>query len=338
MTNLPKIAIIVLNWNGKQDTLTCLESLQKLTCPRFEVIVVDNGSTDDSAMAMQRAYPHHIFIVNSQNLGFAEGNNVGIRLAMERGAELLFLLNNDTIVAPDILERFVEGFAAHPQAGILGAKICRLDHRETLDHLGGRWNRKTGKFDFIGGQEPEAKWQETQELDYVCGAGLIVRRAVIEKIGLLDPRFFLIWEESDFCFRARRAGFQVLTCPQAKLWHKVSASFTGKPHSTYYWWRNRLLWIEKNCSPWEKWSLYARVLIPNILPMVRKHWLKRERNEQFYKNRAALWGVRDYLLRRFGKGPDKIGRNRDDRGNYFQNGNSSNGMPEPERNKIDAGV
>lgn len=299
-----KIAIIILNWNGKQDTLACLESLDKLSYPNYEVIVVDNGSTDDSALVLQKTYPHHLHIVNPHNLGFAEGNNVGIRLALERGAELIFLLNNDTVVAPDILERFVETFRTYPKAGILGAKICRMDQRETLDHLGGMWNRKMGKFDFVGSREAENCWQETQALDYVCGAGLIVRKSVIEKIGLLDPRFFLIWEESDYCFRARRAGFQVLTCPKAKLWHKVSASFTGgKPHSTYYWWRNRLLWVEKNCSSREKWGLYARVLIPNILPMIRKYCLKRERNEQYYQNRAALWGVRDYLLRRFGINP-----------------------------------
>lgn len=325
LTNRPKIAVIVLNWNGKQDTLACLESLEKLSYSHYEVIIVDNGSSDGSPSAIRKNFPQHLLIENGRNLGFAEGNNVGIRTAMSHNADLFFLLNNDTIVAPDLLDRIVEMAASCPEAGIFGAKICRFDQRQIIDHLGGMWNRKNGTFTFVGMhcQEKEEEWQKPQEIDYVCGAGLAVKRNVIETIGYLDPRFFLIWEESDFCFRAHSAGFKVMTCPQAKLWHKISASFVGgKVHSTYFWWRNRLLWIEKNCSFLERLSLYLRILIPDILNILKKHMVAKLRcrmgrflrikrnietkNERFYKNRAALHGVRDYLTRRFGKGPDWI--------------------------------
>jgi GT2 family glycosyltransferase len=295
------IAIVVLNWNGKQDTLTCLASLAQLNA---EVIVVDNGSTDGSADAFRTQFPQYHLIENGENYGFAEGNNVGIRFAMHRGADMIMLLNNDTVVAPDILDHFVAQFAAAPEVGILGANICLFGQRETLDHLGGMWNPKTATFTFVGKNEPATQWQESQELDYVCGAGIIIRRAVIEAIGLLDPRFFLIWEESDYCFRARRAGFKVATCPKARIWHKVSASFTSKPHSTYFWWRNRLLWIEKNCSFREKTSLYLRILIPEAIHKLKIHailFIKRKK-EKLIQNRAALCGMRDYALRRFGKG------------------------------------
>lgn len=321
----PKIAIIVLNWNGKQDTLACLESLTELTYSNFEIIVVDNGSIDASAEAIKTRFPQFLLIENRENLGFAEGNNVGMRAAMQRGADMFFLLNNDTVVGADILDHFVGLFDGHPEIGILGAKICLFDQKQTLDHLGGMWNRKTGMFEFVGRHSKESKlrWQEPQELDYVCGAGLIIRRKVIETIGYLDSRFFLIWEESDYCFRARRAGFKIFTCPQAKLWHKVSASFVGgKPHSTYFWWRNRLLWIEKNCSTSEKISLYVRVLIPDISHLLKIQLIKiaqllleqrfrsqkdlTKKKENLIKNRAALCGVRDYLLRRFGNGPKWI--------------------------------
>ncbi len=273
----PKIAVIVLNWNGKRDTLACLESLEKLTYPNFEIIVVDNGSTDDSVSAIREHFPQHLLIETGANLGFAGGNNVGIHRAIQRGADLLFLLNNDTVVASDILERFVETFRSHPGAGILGAKIFLYDERDTLDHLGGAWNRKTGTFDFVGLRQKEdgVRFQQPQELDYVCGAALMLKRSVVEAIGCLEERFFLIWEESDFCFRARKAGFQTLTCPKAHVWHKVSASFVGgKPHSTYFWWRNRLLWMERNCSLNERLSLYLRVLIPDILHMLKIRMIK----------------------------------------------------------------
>jgi GT2 family glycosyltransferase len=323
----PKIALIVLNWNGKKNTLACLESLTQLTYSNFNVIVVDNGSTDASPAAIKTQFPQFLLIENGENFGFAEGNNIGMRKAMEYGADMFFLLNNDTVVAVDILDYFVEMFDGHPEIGILGAKICLFGHKQTLDHLGGIWNRRTGTFEFIGkhSNESELQWHRPQELDYVCGAGLIVRRKVIETIGYLDARFFLIWEESDYCFRARRAGFKIFTCPQAKLWHKVSASFVGgKPHSTYFWWRNRLLWIEKNCSTCEKVSLYLRVLIPDILHLLKIQMIKTaqllllqrfkpqkdltKKKENLIKNRAALCGVRDYLMRKFGKGPKWIER------------------------------
>ncbi len=322
LAEMPKIAVIVLNWNGLQDTHACLESLEKLTYPNFETIVVDNGSTDGSVPILKERFPEVLYMETGENLGFAGGNNVGMRLGLKRGAELLFLLNNDTVVSSDILERFVETYRSHPQAGILGAKIYLFEERDTLDHIGGRWNPKVGMFDFIGQRQKEdgVQWQRPEEIDYVCGAGLMVRRSVVEAIGYLEPRFFLIWEESDFCFRAKRAGFLTLTCPDAMLWHKVSASFVGgKPHSTYFWWRNRLLWIERNCPFREQFSLYLRVLIPDILHMLKIRLIKkmqlfvemrlrprgdfREKEQKMLKNRAALCGVRDYFLRRFGNGP-----------------------------------
>jgi GT2 family glycosyltransferase len=318
----PKIAVIVLNWNGVQNTIACLESLGKLTYPHFEAIIVDNGSSDGSSTTIRQRFPQHLLIETGANLGFAEGNNIGMREAMQRGADLLFLLNNDTLVSSDILERFIETYHSHPEAGILGAKIFLFDQQNTLDHLGGIWNQKTGTFEFIGLRQKEdgIRWQKPEELDYVCGAGFIVKRAVIEAVGCLEPRFFLIWEESDLCFRARKAGFKTLTSPQAHLWHKVSASFVGgKPHSTYFWWRNRLLWIERNCSLKEQLSLCLRVLIPSILHMLKIRLIKKmqlfvirrfrpktdlkEKEQKMLNNRAALCGVRDYFLRRFGNGP-----------------------------------
>src|SRR5579862_7546052 len=146
----PKISIIVLNWNGKQDTLACLESLVQLSYSNFEVIVVDNGSIDGSAAVIREQFPQFSLIENQENLGFAEGNNVGMRAALQRGAELVLLLNNDTVAAPDLLDHFVEMFESCHEAGILGAKIYLHGQKQTLDHLGGMWNRKTATFDFIG--------------------------------------------------------------------------------------------------------------------------------------------------------------------------------------------
>lgn len=317
-----KITIIILNWNGKKDTLECLASVRNIHYPHFKTLVVDNGSTDNSVEAIKEQFPEVTVIATGENLGFAGGNNVGIRAALQDGADSILLLNNDTIVDPEILSAFSHSLQKHAHLGILGAKIYLYDERNKLDHLGGNWNSQKGCFDLIGNRaiDDGQSWEEMQEMDYACGCALFVKREVFEAIGLLEPKFFLIWEESDFCLRARRKGFLTMSCPSAKVWHKVSVSFVGgKPHSTYFWWRNRLLWMERNCSLSERISLYCRILIPDILHLwklrilkslqlqvlllIRPHANHTMRREKIRKYRAALHGVRDYLLRRFGGGP-----------------------------------
>ena len=321
MSLKPKVAIIILNWNGKKDTLSCLASVSTIDYPHVMTIVVDNGSTDGSVEAIRSQFPSVALIENGENLGFAEGNNAGIRLALKTDAEFFLLLNNDTAVDPHLLNAFIHCFVQHPEAGILGAKIILYDQRDTLDHWGGMWNSKKGQFDLVGLREKEngSKKIAPHSIDYVCGAALIARRVVWETVGFLEPHFFLIWEESDFCFRAKRNGFLTMICPSALIYHKVSASFVGKPHSTYFWWRNRLLWIERNCSRREKVKLYFLVLLPEISHLLKIRLLKsaqlairktvrphrdyREQEEKLLKNKAAVRGVFDYMRRRFGNGP-----------------------------------
>ncbi len=321
----PKISIIILNWNGKKDTLECLSSVEKVDYSNFEILLVDNGSADDSVNAIRERYPHLRIIETKENLGFAEGNNVGIREALAKGAEYLFLLNNDTIVDPNILNAFMAEMQKHKSTGVLGAKTYLFDEPTKLDHFGGMWNAKKGVFDLVGLRQSDEgnKWNANEPIDYACGCALFVRKEVFKKIGLLEPQFFLIWEEADFCFRAKKSGFGIRTCTEAKVWHKVSASFVGgKTHSTYFWWRNRLLWIERNCSPKEIFSLYMRVLIPDILHLYKLKILKsaqlqvlrlirykedhKKRKERLLRYKAALGGVKDYAFRRFGNGPSWI--------------------------------
>ncbi len=321
----PKVFIIILNWNGKKDTLECLTSLKKVEYTNYEIMVVDNGSSDDSVLEIQKQFPHIRLIETKENLGFAEGNNVGIREALSLGAEYFFLLNNDTVVDPQILTAFVLKMEKNPAVGILGAKAYLYDEPNKLDHFGGMWNPKKGIFDLVALRQIDEldKWETPLEIDYACGCALFIRKEVFKTIGLLEPLFFLIWEEADFCFRARKRGFLVKTCPSAKLWHKVSASFVGgKPHSTYFWWRNRLLWIERNCSFKSTLSLYLRVLLPDILNLYKLKCIKtfqlfilriikpkedlKKRKERVLRYKAALHGVKDYAFRKFGNGPSWI--------------------------------
>jgi len=310
------IYVIILNWNGKKDTLECLISLDAVSYePGFHIILVDNGSTDDSIEVIRKAHPTLLIVDLEENLGFAGGNNKGIEMALSKGAEWIFLLNNDTIVSSDILKAFMHAAQGKPEAKILGAKIYRYDNPQIIDHLGGGWDFQKGDFtSFSQGEvEDHSSFETMQQVDYVCGAALLMHRSVPESIGLLEPRFFLLWEEADFCSRAIRHGFEIWTAPQAKIWHKISSSFIGgKPHMHYFWWRNRLLWIERNCSELERKCLSTKVIIPEILKTLRHFILEFLRffctrnlayQQKALRNKAGLTGVIDYYLGRFGNGP-----------------------------------
>ncbi len=323
MSTSPLVYIIVLNWNGWEHTQGCLESLLLLQYPRFRILVVDNGSTDDSALHIRQNFPHIDILETGENLGFSEGNNRGIIRALEGGADYVLLLNNDTEVDPLLVNAFVSQAQLMPEAGILGGHICLYGDRTRLDHLGGMWNARHNSFDLIGCRENSSSWQEVLALDYVCGCAFFVARSVFEKVGLLDPRFFLIWEESDLCFRARLAGYGVFSIPSARVWHKVSASFVGgKPHGTYFWYRNRLLWVEKN-SPHKKTYLFYKDLIQfsklYFLKKFQFFWARHMgastaaqeiRFSRLRIYRAALCGILDYRRRRFGNGPSWIYKSR----------------------------
>ncbi len=308
-----KIVIIVLNWNGKEDTIQCLASLRRLTIAH-SVLVVDNGSTDDSAREIARAFPDIELIATGSNLGYAEGNNVGLRHALKASPDAILILNNDTVVEPDLLSAFLKR-----DFPIQGGSLLQMSNPEKLDHIGGMWNSKTGRFDLVAFYALAAEWKDPFNLDYLCGCALFVKTEVFRNVGLFDPRFFLLWEECDWCYRAASKGYSSSFCPEAKIHHRVSASFSGgAPHTGYYWWRNRLLWIDLHCSASERRRLF-RMMFPEIfqafLKYVRrtaKYWFTKASPDNIMQQkylRAMLAGVRDYWLRKFGEGPQWLKAN-----------------------------
>jgi GT2 family glycosyltransferase len=322
-----KISIIILNWNGLNDTLECLDSVKKIDYPNFNVIVVDNGSTDNSVEVIKKRFPDVALIATGRNLGFAEGNNVGVTYAMSKGADYILLLNNDTIVDAQLLSSLVEAAEQNPDAGIFGAKIYYYSEPDKIWYAGARWIKKTLNFEHIGwGEIDDGKcYDEIVEIDYACGCALFARVEMIKKIGLMEPRFFLTHEESDWCYQAIRAGHKTLFVPKAKVWHKISVSFGGSesPLFAYFMSRNRLLWAKRNLSLEKRLQLYKKVfaeLVPKFVFNVhnnysffkRIYWgllqyqgdlLRRYNNPNY---RAQLLGVRDYFLGRFGDCPEKI--------------------------------
>ncbi|MBS0648510.1 MAG: glycosyltransferase family 2 protein [Verrucomicrobia bacterium] len=313
-----KLSVVILNWNGKKDTLACLDSLQKTQAPPFSIIVVDNGSQDDSVAAISQEFPSATLLQTGKNLGYAGGNNVGIAHALKQGADLVLLLNNDTLVDRHFIAAYLHQASEEKKAGILGAYPLRMTHPDKLDHLGGKWNTETATFDLVGLEAPQG-FRTDEPLDYVCGCSILIRREVFEAIGMLEPTFFLFWEEADFCMRAKKAGFGIDICYEAMLLHKVSASFVGgTPHKTYFWWRGRCLWIERNCSPEEKQRLYRKIILPQQRHLLKLRLLKNmhlflesllsnkdvsQKKAKLLQYRAALEGYRDFRKACFGSGP-----------------------------------
>jgi GT2 family glycosyltransferase len=328
----PKISIVVLNWNGKDDTMECLESVRQMDYPNFNVIVVDNGSSDDSVKAIQERYPEVIVLETEKNLGFAGGNNVGISYALRNGAEYILLLNNDTVVDSQLLKNLIQAESIVQQEGIFSPKIYYYSNPQKIWYAGARWVNKVSGFDHIGqgcidnGQD----FSSIAETDYACGCALFINVDLLKRIGLFDEKFFLTFEETDLCYRARRMGVKTYFVPEAKVWHKVSASLGGEGSAlfNYFLMRNRLLWAEKNLPFGKRLVLYRLVfyeLSKYILPP--RFRLNRSGNNSLFKGiyrsvadyknscikkyknpirKARMWGVRDYFLRRFGNCPESV--------------------------------
>ena len=226
-----RVCIVILNWNGLADTQECLRSLQRLTYPNREVILVDNASTGDDVPQLQREFGNSIRIVrNEKNYGFAAGNNAGIRYALDHSSlDYVFLLNNDTVVAPDFLDELVRAAEANPNAGILGPKIYYYDfdgRKDVIWAAGGRirwWHpwfyHTTGQ-----GHDDLPKYQKLRAVPWISGAAIMIKLQVLEQISLLNAEYFLGGEDVEYCLKARAHGFKCLYVPAARIWHKVGRS------------------------------------------------------------------------------------------------------------------
>jgi GT2 family glycosyltransferase len=215
----PLVYIVVLNWNGWRDTLVCLRSLEALDYDNWRVVVVDNASTDDSIARIQENFPTVEPLSTDLNLGFSGGNNVGIRFSLSHDAEYVWLLNNDTTVDPNALRAMVAKAVADPNIGAVGCAIYYASDPARLQVWGG------GRVNFwLGRSRGFLRPESDSKLEFLSGASLLLRRAAVESIGLLDEEFFFYWEDTDYSFRLRKAEWELAVAGDSKVWHKESAS------------------------------------------------------------------------------------------------------------------
>ena len=270
MRTPPKVAVVILNWNGLADTSECLDCLGAVTYPNFQTIVVDNGSSGDEARALQERFGDCARVIASpENLGFAGGCNLAMREALAEEPDYVLLLNNDVTVDRRFLDELVRAAEGLPDAAALCPKIYFHDRPTVICSTGGRLNPWAGAARQVGrGEEDRGQYEQVATRDYADGACMLIKREALERVGLLDEEYFAYWEETDWCARAAEAGYRCYYVPAARVWHKTARS--QAPDSDYYYLfrRNALLFLRKRKSPLHLLSavmLYLFVFAPFYL-------------------------------------------------------------------------
>lgn len=293
----PLVVTVILNTNRREDTLACLASLRQATYPNHRSLVLDNASQDGSVEAIKAAFPEVELLHLRDNRGYAGNNNVGIEAALGLGAEWVFVLNEDMVLAPNVLSHLVAAGTQRPEAGIVGPLVYHFDEPEIIQSAGGLMDAQWQSF-HRGQNEPDrGQYATVQPVDWISGCALLVRREVIEQVGKLDERYFYYWEETEWCLRARKHGWQVLFVPAAHAWHKgVQRDYRPGPNVTYYATRNRLLTMAKHRAPWGAWVATLAGTLRTLLA-----WTLRPKWRSMRPHRDAMWqGLMDFVRRIWG--------------------------------------
>jgi GT2 family glycosyltransferase len=292
----PLVYIIILNWNGCQVTIECVETCRKLTYPNFRIIIVDNGSADDSEAILRERFPNIEFIQTGANLGFAGGNNVGIHHAIEHGADYVWLLNNDTVVDTEALSALVHVAEGDKTVGMVGSKIVYYDNPRLLWYAGAVLDpNRPYRLHHRGlNEEDRGQFDAACETGYITGCSLLARREMMDIVGLLDDGLFLYFEDADWSARARAKGWKLSYCPASLVHHKVSLSVGGaaSPTLLYYTARNRLYFIKRN---------FPGKLIGAFLYNSYEHVLVNVKKRRFMAAWYAIKGIYDFLRIRTGR-------------------------------------
>jgi hypothetical protein len=296
-----KVSIIILNWNGKDDTIECIKSIKRNNYKNYEITVVDNGSEDGSVSEIRKYFldSEVNIIENKRNLGFAGGNNVGIRYAIKGSADYILLINNDTTVDEDFLRELVKAGELDNKAGILGPKICFYGEPKRIWFAGGKVNWLKNKGTHIGLDEiDQEQYNNKKEVDYLTGCCLLIKREVVKKIGDLSEDYFLYYEDTDFSLRTRKAGYKCLYVPKSTIYHKVSRSTKpGSPSYIYYHTRNGLVLSKRNGSIINKLFLYPYCIYLFLKQLFKIVFLPQKKDWAL----AVLKGEKDFLLGKMGK-------------------------------------
>ena len=274
---MKKVIIIVVNYNGFSDTVECVESLKKINYTNFEheIIVVDNGSINDFEKLKNKLEVDNVVVLDAgSNLGFSGGNNVGIRYAIDNGADYILLLNNDTLVEPDFLNHMVRTAKENNGDAVVTNKIMCEAERNIIWYAGGSFNSKTSRTVAFGINEKDCeKYSVKCEVSFASGCCMLIPINIINAVGLMCEDYFLYCEDTDYCLRILNAGFKILYEPKAKIYHKINSS-TSKIAGiqAYYLVRNKLYIISKFIKPKYRLIAYTYVYAETIKRIMTKEY------------------------------------------------------------------
>lgn len=289
----PSVAIIVLNWNNWQDTLACVAACRKLEWQNFRILVVDNHSTDGSEERLREHFPTLDIIRTGANLGFAGGNNIGIRRTLDLKADYVWLLNNDATPAPKALAPLVHALQNNPSAACSASKIYYQDDPQRIWFAGGAWSKGYLRLRQQGANQLDrGQFNEEREIGSVSGCSMLIPADKIRDVGMLDERYFLYWEDTDWSAKAQKLGYQLLFVPGSHVWHKVSATIAPRSFLQYYYYtRNGLLFCREHDLSVIPWFL-SYLIVDVVVGLVTGN------NSML---RGFIIGCADFLRGRFGQ-------------------------------------
>ena len=256
--SIPKVSIVILNWNQRDMTLACLASLKKVDYPNCEIILVDNNSIDDSVSSIKKEYPELKIIENRKNLGVAGGRNVGIEYVQQKDTDYLLFLDNDTIVHRDFLNEMVKVGESNKRIGILTGKIYHYSEPNIIWSAGGSLSLYRCHISAIGyGEIDKGQYDDIREVDHVAGCCLMIKKKVVDEIGILDQNFIEYFtEDTDWCLRAKKKGYKIAYVPKSVIWHHVVKK-TSLSNRYWYLKGRNLMWLMRKHARLHHWIIFS---------------------------------------------------------------------------------
>lgn len=275
------LAVIILNYKNAKDTLSLLDSIESTNQIPHKIFVVDNASEDDSVSILKKSLKEdQTLIVSKKNDGYANGNNQGIQAAVKEGYNYFLILNNDTLVTDNLFLQLINFLQKNPDVGIVGPGICTYENPKILESAGSLVNFNTGKIVRLYNSNNVSSIKNKEiNCDYVGGACLAFSKSLIDSIGLIPENYFLFFEETEWCIKAKKNGFKIICLGNSLIIHKGSATinhFTGL--SEYYTYRNLVLFIKRNGSLKNKMIFY-----PYIFSFAIKSLLTKKNGGRYFR-------------------------------------------------------
>lgn len=286
-----KIYIILVNYNGAKDTINCIKSIKEYEKEiKYEIIVVDNLSTDNSIEELEKL--DNITLIKSKiNGGFAKGNNIGIEYAIKKGAQYILLLNNDTIICENSISILLKRLKEESEIGIVGSRIMYYEDKSLINYYGGKFNWFKGITIHEGYKQKYIEDnQKNKNTDFITGCCMLIKREVIEKVGMLPEEYFMYFEDADYCMQVLEKGYKLEVCADSVIYHKVSVSSGGENSAFSIKWgnRNRLIFINK-------YKKYTKGILTKIIFYVTRFILFIKYNivGEKEKSKAIIEGIKE---------------------------------------------